>query len=91
MPRANRHCIPGCVWHITHRCHKREFLHKFEKDRNASKGKELWGESIAVGSEDFVNKIQRQLGSQTIGRTVVQEGEGCALKEARASYGTGTK
>lgn len=33
MPRANRHHIPGCVWHITHRCHKREFLLKFERDR----------------------------------------------------------
>ena len=33
MARANRHCIPGCVWHITHRCHKQEFLLKFEKDR----------------------------------------------------------
>jgi len=33
MPRANRHYIPGCVWHITHRCHKKEFLLKFEKDR----------------------------------------------------------
>ena len=33
MPRANRHHIPGCIWHITHRCHKQEFLLKFEKDR----------------------------------------------------------
>jgi REP element-mobilizing transposase RayT len=34
MPRANRHYIPGCVWHITHRCHRREFLLKFAKDRH---------------------------------------------------------
>ena len=20
MPRANRYHIPGCIWHITHRC-----------------------------------------------------------------------
>ncbi len=33
MPRANRHYIPGYVWHITHRCHKREFLLKFARDR----------------------------------------------------------
>ena len=25
--------IPGHIWHITHRCHKREFLLKFSKDR----------------------------------------------------------
>lgn len=33
MPRANRHYIPSYVWHITHRCHKKEFLLKFGKDR----------------------------------------------------------
>jgi REP element-mobilizing transposase RayT len=33
MPRANRHFIPGYVWHITHRCHKKEFLLKFSRDR----------------------------------------------------------
>lgn len=21
MPRANRYFLPGCVWHITHRCY----------------------------------------------------------------------
>ena len=33
MARANRHYIPGHVWHITHRCHKRDYLLKFAKDR----------------------------------------------------------
>ena len=33
MARANHHFIPGHVWHFTHRCHKREFLLKFGKDR----------------------------------------------------------
>ena len=33
MARANRHYIPGQIWHITHRCHKIEFLLKFSKDR----------------------------------------------------------
>ncbi len=33
MARANRHHLPGYVWHITHRCHKKEFLLKFEKDK----------------------------------------------------------
>ncbi|MEA1927741.1 MAG: transposase [Candidatus Auribacterota bacterium] len=33
MPRANRHHIPGYIWHITHRCHKKEFLLKFPRDR----------------------------------------------------------
>ena len=33
MARANRHHIPGQVWHIVHRCHKQEFLLKFSRDR----------------------------------------------------------
>ena len=33
MPRANRHYLPGHAWHITHRCHKKEFLLKFARDR----------------------------------------------------------
>ena len=33
MARAKRHYIPGYVWHITHRCHKRELLLKFPRDR----------------------------------------------------------
>ncbi|MDD4393912.1 MAG: transposase [Desulfobacterales bacterium] len=33
MARAKRHYIPGHVWHITHRCHKREFLLRFPRDR----------------------------------------------------------
>jgi REP element-mobilizing transposase RayT len=34
MARANRHFIPGHIWHLTHRCHKREFLLRFSKVRN---------------------------------------------------------
>jgi len=33
MARANRHFIPDQIWHITHRCHKRDFLLKLAKDR----------------------------------------------------------
>jgi putative transposase len=33
MPRANRYFLPNHVWHITHRCHKKEFLLKFAQDR----------------------------------------------------------
>jgi putative transposase len=35
MPRANRYFLAGHVWHITHRCHERQFLLKFAKDRRA--------------------------------------------------------
>ena len=33
MARANRHFLSGYLWHITHRCHKKEFLLKLVKDR----------------------------------------------------------
>ena len=33
MPRANRFHLPGYVWHLTHRCHRDEFLLKFARDR----------------------------------------------------------
>lgn len=34
MPRAHRHFMRGLVWHITHRCHKKQFLLRFKKDRS---------------------------------------------------------
>ena len=33
MARAKRHYIPEQIWHLTHRCHKREFLLKLAKDK----------------------------------------------------------
>ncbi len=33
MPRANRLFAQHGIWHITHRCHKKEFLLKFVRDR----------------------------------------------------------
>src|SRR5262245_19775481 len=35
MLRANRHFLPGYVWHITHRCHRKNFLLKFARDRQS--------------------------------------------------------
>ena len=33
MARAKRHYLPGQIWHLTHRCHKKEFLLKLSRDR----------------------------------------------------------
>ena len=35
MARAHRHYVPGQIWHLTHRCHQRQFLLKFARDRQA--------------------------------------------------------
>lgn len=34
MARAKRHYVPDQIWHITQRCHKRDFLLKFKHDRH---------------------------------------------------------
>ena len=34
VPRANRYFLPGKLYHLTHRCHDRQFLFKFARDRN---------------------------------------------------------
>ena len=34
VPRANRYFVPGKFYHLTHRCHDRQFLFKFGRDRN---------------------------------------------------------
>src|SRR5262245_48475982 len=33
MARAHRIHVPSQVWHLTHRCHRRQFLLKFARDR----------------------------------------------------------
>jgi putative transposase len=33
MPRAKLFLIPGYIWHLTHRCHNRQFLLRFDRDR----------------------------------------------------------
>ncbi|MFT6387480.1 MAG: putative transposase [Cellvibrionaceae bacterium] len=35
MSRANRYFLPDYIWHITHRCHKQEFVLKFSRDRQS--------------------------------------------------------
>ena len=35
MPRKNRYFTAGRLWHVTHRCHNRDFLLRFGRDRDA--------------------------------------------------------
>jgi len=70
MAREKRHYIPGQIWHLTHRYHKREFWLKLVKDRKRYKEtiEELmairdyarhtqWTKSIAVESESFTETM----------------------------------
>ena len=35
MPRANRYIVAGAAYHVTHRCHNRDHLLRFSRDRDA--------------------------------------------------------
>lgn len=47
MPRANRYRLSGHLWHITHRCHRQQFLLKFARDRR------LWRYWLFEGYKRF--------------------------------------
>ena len=55
---------------------------------DVAKRKSLGSESIAIGSEEFVENIHLQLGLRAKGRSVVLEEEGAVLKEAPVPYKT---
>ena len=86
MPRANRHVLPGHVWHITHRCHKQEFLLKFARDRKRwihwlYETKRRYGLSVlnyAVTS-NHVHLLVRDSGRQEIPASV-QLAAGCVAQ-----------
>ena len=78
MARANRHYLPGYVWHITHRCHKREFLLKFARDRRRClqwlfEAKKRYGTSIlnyAVTSNHIHLLIKVNQGQDVLPQTI---------------------
>lgn len=47
MPRANRNFVPGHIWHLTHRCHNRQFLLRSEEDRRR------WTQWVRVSRDRF--------------------------------------
>ena len=51
MPRRKRIHLPGFLWHITHRCHKKEHLLKFEKDRK------VWRDWLFKAKKQFGLKV----------------------------------
>lgn len=59
-----------------------------ELQADVKKRKSLWSESIAIGSEGFMDRIQQQFGLRAKWRTLVSEKEGIALKEVSAPYNT---
>jgi hypothetical protein len=63
----------------------RNWMEAFLKDGNCVReGK--WTQSIAIGSEGFVEKTRQELGIRTRGRKVVEAGPEYQLRESQVSY-----
>ena len=97
MARANRHFIPGYIWHITHRCHKRESLFKFSRDRNRwlhllFEARKRYGMSIlnyVVTSNHIHLGMQKALGIRAKGRKTASVPNGAyQLRESIIEYGS---
>ena len=77
MPRANRIFLPGHIWHITHRCHKKEFLLKFAKDRQRwlywlFQAKRRYGLSVLnyVVTSNHIHLLVKDTGEAVIPRSL---------------------
>jgi putative transposase len=51
-----------------------------------SQREEMWTKSLAVGSEQFVQKVQENLGVRGIGRGIVATGDAYVLRESSEIY-----
>ena len=72
MPRANRYIVPGRTYHVTHRCHNRDFLLKFSKDKYQSMMRErlnAFGISLLTYgiTSNHVHRLLTALGSEEDG------------------------
>jgi len=73
MARANRHFLPGYLWHITHRCHHKNFLLKFVRDRRSYlrwlfEAKKRFGLSVLdyIVTSNHVHLLIKDTGSNVI-------------------------
>lgn len=87
MARANRHILPGHIWHITHRCHKQEFLLKFSRDRKCwirwlYEARRRYGLSVLnyTVTSNHIHLLVRDNGTQEISSSM-QLAAGCVAQE----------
>ena len=84
MPRANRHFLPGYIWHITHRVAKkfvqnvpvvqplRSVQDVVQSNTDEPERKTIDVEAIAVGSLAFVERVKNDLGVKAMHREVLE-------------------
>ena len=77
MARANRHYVPGQLWHITHRCHDRSFLLRFACDRRCYLGwlreaRTRFGLCLLnyVITSNHVHLVVRDTGEEVLARSI---------------------
>jgi putative transposase len=76
MPHANRHFLPGYIWHITHRCHQRQFLLKFGHRRRylhwVFEAKKRFGLSVLnyMVTSNHVHLLVKDTGPDVIARSM---------------------
>jgi hypothetical protein len=87
MARAKRHYIPGYIWHITHRCHKREFLLKFPRDRRRWIEWLYQAKKRYSGLSVFIETMKKGLGYRAKGRKIIGAEDTFELREAVAPFG----
>ncbi len=85
MPRASRFYLPGYVWHITHRCHKKEFLLKFDRDKRRWI-RWLFEAKKRYCIEEFVSEIKNKLGVKAERRKIDDSEGHSLLHEPGVSY-----
>jgi putative transposase len=73
MARANRHYTSGHVWHLTHRCHKKEFLLRFARDRRR------WLQWLFEGKKRFGTCVLNYTVTSNHIHLLVRDGQGCEV------------
>ena len=77
MSRANRHHVPGQIWHLTHRCHDKSFLLRAQVDRRRwmywlFQARRRFGLSVLdyTVTHNHVHILVRDTGGDTIPRSM---------------------
>jgi putative transposase len=71
MPRGNRYRLAGHIWHLTERCHRKQFLLKFACDRRA------WIKWLYAARQRYgLSVLNYQVTSNHVHVLVLDHGEG---------------
>ena len=82
MPRANRYWVEGAAYHLTHRCHDRDFLFRFARDRDA------YRELLRVELQDSpVSLLNYAITSNHVHLLVTSESLGATAKLVQSVHG----